>query len=97
MVKIVDGYKKREEALNQHRTLLDLAIKYFKGNIDAVISNECAPITVREGFTGCDVEIYPRGIIDVHKKSYFESAMKFAEDAEKVMGREFTLNTTYKL
>ena len=97
MVKIVDGYKEKNEAMNRHRALVELAEKSFKGNVDYLDSGSNTPITVREGFTGCGVEIYPRGIIDVHKKSYFESAMKFAEDAEKVMGREFTLNTTYKV
>ena len=97
MVKIIDGYKKREETLDQNRALLELARKSFRGNIAATIYNECDTITVREGSTGCDVKIYPRGIIDVNKKSYFESAKRFAEEAEKLMDREFTLNTTYKL
>ncbi len=97
MVKIVDGYKKRKEALNRHRTLAELAKKSFNGQVDYIDYESNTRMIVREGSTGCDVEIHPAGFIDVHKKSYFESAKRFAEEAEKVMGIEFILSTTYEL
>lgn len=96
MVKVED-YSKREELENaKFRTAMDLAKKFFpeaqietKDLVYTFFLNAnkkqilvmCAPIA---------------NIIDLYSKDYFDSAMKLAEEYEKVSGEEVTLNKRYK-
>ncbi len=95
MVSVIDGHKEMIGLRRRQDALVELARKSFEGNIGASDKNH---IVVRKDVTGHDVDIYSTivgTVIEVNEQSYFESALRFAQEAEKIIKEDVTLRTTY--
>lgn len=97
MVKFVDGYTEEKKVRGNHKTLVELAQKHFSGN--NISGGNEKHITIYEGKTGHDVDIYPglySTVIEVNEKSHFARASMLASEAEELGIENIQLRTTYQ-